>query len=93
MLFVAAAHASLSFFIFGWHTHEKGIVVPILLLGYVAVREANREHLTQFDRVCAHVAKDIGSIHYWLSSFGHFSLLPLLYQADGMSTVAQLVCC
>jgi len=41
----ALAHAALSAFVFGWHTHEKAILVALLPLGLVAPHGASEARL------------------------------------------------
>ncbi|EFA77191.1 glycosyltransferase [Heterostelium album PN500] len=53
-----------SFFMFGWHVHEKAIIMVTIPLGLLAL-----------DSI------ELARIYFVLSTIGHYSLFPLLFQS------------
>jgi alpha-1,3-glucosyltransferase len=59
---------------FGWHVHEKAILMVIIPLGLIATESTF--HAKSF---------------LFLSTVGHFSLFPLLFQPTGMYPISSVV--
>lgn len=65
-----------SSFMFGWHVHEKAIILVIIPLA-----------------VAACITKYEASMYIAVSTLGHFSLFPLLFQARELSTKLLMLVC
>ncbi|PRP84505.1 dolichyl glycosyltransferase [Planoprotostelium fungivorum] len=66
---LSVALCSLSFFMFGWHVHEKAILMSIVPLYLVVVDDISLARIT-----------------FFLTTVGHYSLFPVLYQSGEMMT-------
>lgn len=60
---------ALTFYMFGWHVHEKAILTAIIPLGLLV---AQGPRFARF--------------YFLLSTIGHYSLFPLLFNPQGFST-------
>jgi alpha-1,3-glucosyltransferase len=67
MFLVSVVYSAMSFYMFGWHVHEKAILTAIIPLWLLATE-----------------GTDLAQIALFLSTVGHYSLFPLLFELQGM---------
>ncbi|EGC32375.1 hypothetical protein DICPUDRAFT_38502 [Dictyostelium purpureum] len=62
--------SSFTFFMFGWHVHEKAIIMITIPLGFLSLASNNR----------------FSKLYFILSTVGHYSLFPLLFKPTEITT-------
>ncbi|KAN0025914.1 hypothetical protein ACTFIU_001678 [Dictyostelium citrinum] len=61
--------SSFTFFMFGWHVHEKAIIMITIPMGFLCL-----------------VNNKFSKLYFLLSTIGHYSLFPLLFQVEEIPT-------
>ena len=72
-------------FLFGWHVHEKAILLILVPLAYVSFGALKFDDL-KF-RLLAIEKKDYAQSFFSLQLAGHFGLFPLLFGLQGTHNV------
>ncbi|KAF2074611.1 hypothetical protein CYY_004081 [Polysphondylium violaceum] len=63
---IGITQSCFTFFMFGWHVHEKAIIMITIPLGFVCLFTSTPKY---------------SKIYFLLSTIGHYSLFPLLFKA------------
>lgn len=74
--------SALTSFIFGWHVHEKAILMTIIPLRYERKISSQRLFIYLYFSVLAVIESGDARIFLLLSTVGHYSLFPLLYPSN-----------
>ena len=85
VLLVSIIICAYSSFLFGWHVHEKAILMILIPFRFVTISINNSKNSTSVFSLLAADNGKYSKIYFMLSTIGNYSLFPLLFRYQGKS--------